>query len=122
MNIVSVLLSTLRRLARRMGETGGLLLMLFGFACAGAAISPEHGPAANVIGLTVYMTGMLCVFARYADGEGHRAMRRRREAQDTPAAQLAAWRASAGILGRWWGRLLPSDRLLTASTAAGERI
>lgn len=122
MHLVSTLLSALRRLARRMGETGGLLLMLFSFACAGAAISPEHGRAANLVGLAVYITGMMCVFARYADGEGHRAMRRRREGLDTPAAQLAAWRASAGLLGRAWGRLLPSDRLLTTSAAAGERI
>lgn len=122
MLLLTTLLSLLRRLARRMGETGGLLLMLFSFACAGAAISPEHGRAANLVGLAVYITGMMCVFARYADGEGHRAMRRRREGLDTPAAQLAAWRASAGLLGRAWGRLLPSDRLLTTSAAAGERI
>jgi len=71
-------LRLLRSLAARMGEIGGMLLVIALLPALLTMVSFKNHPAINFLLLALVLLVILCVHARKKDCDGHAAMRRRR--------------------------------------------
>lgn len=95
MSAADVVLHPLRRLARRMGDFGGLALTI---ACLSGAVTfsgPGHSLPTRLWAVTVLIGTAVAIFARNADGMGHSAVRRLVKGTG-PSDEIVA-------LAKWYG-------------------
>jgi len=80
-------LSLLRRFASKMGEVGGLLIVIILLPLSIQLMDPEQSPALNIPPILIALSILLAVYARKKDGDGHRAMKRQRKSIQKSAAR-----------------------------------
>ena len=80
-------LNLLRQFASKMGEIGGLLIVIILLPVSIQMMDPAQSPALNIPPLLITIGILLAVYARKKDSDGHRAMKRQRKGIQKSAAR-----------------------------------
>lgn len=95
MSAADVVLHPLRRLARRMGDFGGLVLIVACLSGSTTFSGPGYALPTRLWAIAVLIGTAVAIFARHADGMGHSAVRRLLKGAG-PTDEIVA-------LAKWYG-------------------